>query len=633
MASLGSVGGFTMSEQQWQTEKLQFVGEQVGLNEYEAACTLAENCDLSGGILRPRLDDFRTTTTAAQRACMVDVSNGTLRWKNSSGYVFSYGDDAYFLNSDGNWTRVRADGSEQTLQEINPPTITNIVLHGVDVPLTTSNGTWGVPPDSGWPPTWNNISGYISRTYYLSGARNWKGAAYFWCAIDVPSGADLTFNFYVNGNRVPGRIVRWDTTSYGWLIWDVRSIDCSAVTSVGFSYEMNNAHTLVVRYTLYVEFGLPVGKHVYAVSLERNGVESVLSQPFSRTVGRPFREIDSCGVLVYCSVPSGQAGDIVRLYRAVEGQYVQVYQFTATGTYTSVNLYDRGDTSEGYYRPSGKLPFGPAAVVGNRAVIATGRTLWFSQAGAPTRFAATAINEDNLDAYSVVLPATISAVAPAEGGVIAHTRRGQYLVPLTPQYDNDLIHMRPPVLVDERAAGDFRAAANGAFISDERLFVDGQLIASGLSGSSWVIRTGGRVYVVSGTTCYIWAPQEWEGAVRWSLPAAVQWVFTYGDDVFVCTNIGIYKLAGASSRQSSCRWRTGKRFNPALSALRFVHVAGAAFSVKLIRPGMSVVNMTNVSGRFNVPAQQQTHEWQLELNVAQSEAVYQCYISYETGVQ
>jgi hypothetical protein len=40
-----------------------------------------------------------------------------------------------------------------------------------------------------------------------------------------------------------------------------------------------------------------------------------------------------------------------------------------------------------------------------------------------------------------------------------------------------------------------------------------------------------------------------------------------------------------------------------------------------------------VSGRFNVPAQQQTHEWMLELNVAQGDAVYQCYISYETGVQ
>jgi hypothetical protein len=72
---------------------------------------------------------------------------------------------------------------------------------------------------------------------------------------------------------------------------------------------------------------------------------------------------------------------------------------------------------------------------------------------------------------------------------------------------------------------------------------------------------------------------------------------------------------------------------PMLSAIRFVHLAGAAYSVKLIRPGMSDINMTNVSGRFNVPAQQQTHEWQLELNVAQSDAVYQCYISYESGIQ
>jgi uncharacterized protein YaiE (UPF0345 family) len=141
------------------------------------------------------------------------------------------------------------------------------------------------------------------------------------------------------------------------------------------------------------------------------------------------------------------------------------------------------------------------------------------------------------------------------------------------------------------------------------------------------------VYVISGTTCYVWSPAEWQGAVRWTLPASAEWVFVYGDDVFIATSSGIYKLAGASSRRSSCRWRTGKRFMPMLSAIRFVHLAGAAYSVKLIRPGMSDVNMTNVSGRFNVPAQQQTHEWQLELQVAQADAVYQCYISYETGVQ
>jgi hypothetical protein len=270
-------------------------------------------------------------------------------------------------------------------------------------------------------------------------------------------------------------------------------------------------------------------------------------------------------------------------------------------------------------------------------VVAAGRTLWISQAGDPKRFGATAINEDNQDAYTIILPAAIAAIAPAEGGIVAHTRRGQYLVPLSPQYDNDLLHMRPPVLVDDRAASDHRAAANGAFISDGRLFVDGQLVASGLSNNSWVVRVAGRVYSIyndsSDGWCLVWSPQEWQGALRWKMPHPVSWAFSYGDDVFVCTSNGIYQVAGSVHRKPSCRWRTGKRFNPALSALRFVHVAGAAFSVKLIRPGMSVVNMTNVSGRFNVPAQQQTHEWQLELNVAQGDAVYQCYISYELGIQ
>jgi hypothetical protein len=115
------------------------------------------------------------------------------------------------------------------------------------------------------------------------------------------------------------------------------------------------------------------------------------------------------------------------------------------------------------------------------------------------------------------------------------------------------------------------------------------------------------------------------------MPHPVNWVFSYGDDVFVCTSNGIYKLAGASSRRSSCRWRTGKRFMPMLSALRFVHVAGNADAVKLIRPGKPDVTLVNVSGRANVPTTEQTHEWQLELST--SGAIYQCYISYELGIQ
>ena len=618
--------------EQWQTEKLAFVGESVGLNEYEQQCSLAEDCDLSGGVLRPRLGDFRTTTSAAQRACMVDVSGGTLRWKNSSGYVFSYGDDAYFLNADGQWTRVKANGSEQSLQEPAAPTITNVAEFISQETLVSGSGAWDVSPNPEWPPTWSNISGSISRTFSFSSNKNWSGAAYFWAGIEVPPEADPTFMCYVNNNQVPGRFVRV-TNTFGRLIWEVKSIDCSSVSSVSFSYVLNSTHTLVFRGFLNVEYGVPLGQQVYVATRERNGIESVLSTAVHKTLQRTFQAIDSCGVLVQCSVSAGQAGDIVRLYRAVGGQFVRVAEYVAPGSFTSISLYDKGDSAEGYYRPSGKLPFGPAVVAGNRAVVAAGRTLWISQAGNPIRFGATAINDDNQDAYTIILPAAIDAIAPAEGGIVAHTKRAQYLVPLTAQYENDLLHMRPPVLIDERAAGDFRAASFGAFISDGRLFVDGQLVASGLNNNSWVVRVAGRVYVVSGTTCYVWSPAEWEGAVRWTLPAAVQWVFTYGDDVFVCTNIGIYKLASGSSRMSSCRWRTGKRFMPMLSALRFVHVAGDAYSVKLIRPGKPDVTMTNVSGRVNVRAGEQTHEWQLELNVAQSDAVYQCYISYESGIQ
>jgi hypothetical protein len=115
------------------------------------------------------------------------------------------------------------------------------------------------------------------------------------------------------------------------------------------------------------------------------------------------------------------------------------------------------------------------------------------------------------------------------------------------------------------------------------------------------------------------------------MPHPVSWAFSYGDDVFVATTNGIYQVAGSVHRKPSCRWRTGKRFMPMLSAIRFVHLAGAAYSVKLIRPGKPDVTLVNVSGRANVPTTEQTHEWQLELST--SGAIYQCYISYELGIQ
>ena len=624
-----------MAEQQWQTEKLAFVGEPVGTNEYEAACTLAEDCELRAGLIVPRFDDFRVTTSAAQRACMVDVGSGTLRWKNSSGYCFAYGDDAYFINADGNWTWVKPDGSEQVLAEPPAPTLTMLepnswVYHF----WSDTRFNWNVPPQQGYP-EWTNVSGAVERTYTFPAPQpQLPFARWFWFLLIVPDGAEHSLQVAINGGDVP-TFYRRDG-AFLWVWVDASAADLTTFQSFGFRYSLQNTHTVSIGWgNVYVEGQLQAGRHVYAATIERNGVESVLgaTRSVAATPGKPQIELPSAGVRG--RVSGLQAGDIVRVYRATEGQYILVAESTATTSH--VYFYDWGDHSTNPYRPSGKLPYGPAAVVGNRAVVAAGRTLWISQAGNPIRFGATAINDDNQDAYTIILPAAIAAIAPAEGGVIAHTRRGQYLVPLSPQYDNDLLHMRPPALIDDRAASDFRAAAVGAFISDGRLFVDGQLVASGLSDSSWVVRTAGRVYVIYNDSsqgwCLIWSPQEWAGALRWKMPHPVSWAFSYGDDVFVATTNGIYQVAGSVHRKPSCRWRTGKRFMPMLSAIRFVHLAGAAYSVKLIRPGKPDVTLVNVSGRANVPAGEQTHEWQLELNVAQSDAVYQCYISYETGVQ
>jgi len=619
-------------------EKLVFVGEQVGLNEYEAQCTLAEDCDVSGGVLRPRRDDTQISPQPAQRACMVDVGGGTLRLKNSPGYCFAFGDDAYFPNDNGQWVWVKPNGTEQMLYEPGAPAIIHLVPNYSEAGLGDAGGTWNPPPNNSWPPWWSNISGSLSFTFTFTNAKSWKGAAYLWVPIEVPPDADPTFSFYVNGTQTPGRFIRADN-SFGWLIWDVRGVDCSSVASIGFSYTLDSSHTLRVRYYLTAEYSVPVGVQSYTVTLERNGIESILSTPKHIHLRRPLPFVDSCGVVAIVDPPggSGWAGDIIRLYRAVEGQYVEVARFTATGAYSSANLYDKGDDTGEFYRPSGKLPYGPAVVVGNRVAIAAGRTLWISQAGNPIRFVAVAINDDNQDAYTIILPATIHAIVPGEGGVVAHTRSGQYFVPLNPQFDNDKVHLRQPTLIDDRAASSFKAAAPGAFISDGRLFVDGQLIASGLRNNAWVVRAGGRVYVIDNygaeDWCFVWSQQEWQGALRWIMPGQVNWAFSYGDDVYICTNNGSYQIGSYYRRKSSCRWISGKRFAPALGAIRFIHIAGTARAVRVLRPNKPTVSVLNVSGRVNVPSQEQTHEWALQIEVARDDAVYQCFVTTETGVQ
>lgn len=608
--------------------KLELVGELPHYNEYEVQCSLARDVDLSRGTLRPRLDDVTIAVGNIKRVQTAD--NGIVRYSSTAGYAFAWERDVYWLNGNNSWQRVDSAGNTSNLSAPNAPTIHFVGVYSPSESLGPTNGSWDVTPNQAWPPRWNNVSGNIARIYTFSSARNWSKAAYLWAAIEVPPGADATFEGTVNNIGVPVQFYRADNT-FGWLIWDVRAVDCSAVTSVGFSYTLASSHTLTFRYYLDVDFNVPCGYQAYVATLERAGIESVVSQVAVKHISHSNKYRDTRGVIVEASVsPAGQAGDIIRLYRAVDGVYHLVDTFTATQTYTSVYLYDKGDVGEPY-RPSGILPFGPALVVGNRVAVASGRTVYLSQPDSPVRFGSIAMNEDNQDAFSVVLPETVVALSVHELGVVAHTRNHQYVIRLQTQHEGDLLHRAAPMKLEAPTARNHRAVW-GQLLVDRNgdVWLGNQRLFGGLSGDIHALEVDGRLYIAVGGVVYVSKP-SWKGWAEYSVPGTVQWMTTDGVDVFIATPSGVYKLEGANTRKSSCVWRTGKMFSDRISAVRYVHIAGTASTLKLIRPGLSDVVIPNASGRVHVPAGQQTHEWQLEFHV--SDEVYAIHLTTEGGVR
>jgi hypothetical protein len=608
--------------------KLEFVGEQPNANPYEVGCELARDVDLSRGTLRPRFDDTTVATGDIKRVVCADA--GIVRYSSTSGYGFAWGQDVYWLNGDNSWQKVDQNGNTTNLSAPSAPSISQVGEYGVTVSLNSSEGTWNVNPAPSWPPTWSNISGNITRAFTFTNSKNWQFAAFLWVAMEVPTGADPTFTGAVNGNVVPVTFYRADNT-FGWLVWDVRGIDCSAISSVEFSYTLSSSHTLVVRYYLDVEWGVPAGRQVYVVTLERNGIESVLSTPVARYITQPHPHLSTRGVVVAGSVsPAGQAGDKLRLYRAIDGVYHKVDEYTTAGTYTTFNLYDKNQIGEPY-RPSGILPYGPAIVVGNRVAVAVDRVVYLSQPGNPVRFGTVAINEDNQDAFSVVLPESVVALAAGEGAVIAHTKSNQYAIKLVPTFDNELLHCIPPMKVEAPTARSHRAVCGSLLVDAEgNVWAGSTLLFSGVSGTVHCLQVDGRLYIATGNTVYVSKP-SWKGWVEYTLPSSVQWMDTDGSSVYVATSTGLYKLEGSTSRKASCTWRTGKLFGDRLSAVRYVHIAGTSATLKLIRPGKADVVMSNVTGRVHVPAGEQTHEWQLEFNV--STEVYQIHLTSEGGIR
>ncbi|GIV18721.1 MAG: hypothetical protein KatS3mg023_0472 [Armatimonadota bacterium] len=144
------------------------------------------------------------------------------------------------------------------------------------------------------------------------------------------------------------------------------------------------------------------------------------------------------------------------------------------------------------------------------------------------------------------------------------------------------------------------------------------------------LQVDGRLYVASGSTVYVSKP-NWKGWVEYTVSGSVQWMDTDGSVVYVATTSGLFALEGSSTRKPTCVYRTGRLFGDRISAVRYVHLAGTASTMKLKRPGLPDVVINNATGRVHVPAGEQTAEWQLEFTIEGE--VFQIHITSEGGIR
>ncbi len=563
-----------------------------------------------------------------QRVACADA--GIVRYSSTSGYGFAWGQDVYWLNGDNSWQKVDQNGNTTNLSAPNAPSIQSLNRAYSSYVFVSGGGySWNVTPDSNPPPVWNNVSGSVSRTCTFSSSQNWAGVRWLWFPMRLPQGAEASLVVAVNGNDCPTYYYRPASDTWIWVWADVSDQNMAQFQSFGFRYAWSTSHSVQLAWvSIYGEYGVPTGKQVYVATVERNGVESAVSSSADVVISPLVGQVDLGSAGAVATITGVQNGDTVRLYRAIEGIYYQVA--SGTTTTSSITLYDKGDVGEPY-RPSGILPYGPAIVVGNRVAVAVDRVVYLSQPGNPVRFGTVAINEDNQDAFSVVLPESVVALAAGEGAVIAHTKSNQYAIKLVPTFDNELLHCIPPMKVEAPTARSHRAVCGSLLVDAEgNVWAGSTLLFSGVSGTVHCLQVDGRLYIATGNTVYVSKP-SWKGWVEYTLPSSVQWMDTDGSSVYVATSTGLYKLEGSTSRKASCTWRTGKLFGDRLSAVRYVHIAGTSATLKLIRPGKADVVMSNVTGRVHVPAGEQTHEWQLEFNV--STEVYQIHLTSEGGIR
>lgn len=537
--------------------RLPFVGEIGDSNPYDAVCTLAQDVDLSAGVLQGRWGDECLDTNERRRVFV--KGDGSVVASSQSGYGFVWNNDVYLINAENSW---RKNGDSGTV--LVAPSAPTITAHALVLPeyQVASASEYNPQPttfdEGGWS-KWNlTASGRQTFTITLtfSSAQNLSEYSALYFGIGLPASvADLQAKIGSTVLPILSRVPYWqdaDTLAqrYFFDLSVIPALQRASVSSIVFTYTASSNHVLWVYRKHWRLYGVS-GKVVYLATITRGNVESVASAPYE--VAHLDEKAYSYGVDV--TVTGCISGDVVRLYRSVGEAYFLVASGTASGS--SITLRDTGNVGERYI-PGGILPYGQAVVWGNRVAIASGNELYFSAVGLPEKYSQGVLN-DTGDPYRLVLPERIVAITVVDGALVAYgTQHAWVWQPVRALYQDDDLSSVVPQRVDAVIPMSAKSVDGSVVASVDGLYVDGRLVFRRRWQSAPAVLARGRfIGVVEGSVMWVWQGAQL-GWVRYTLPLAqVHWVTWDGQYPVVAGVGGVYRVGAGTSRMVS-KWRSGR---------------------------------------------------------------------------
>lgn len=535
--------------------RLPFQGEVGDYNIYDVPCELAQDVDVSEGVLQGRWADVQLVSGLRRRVFV--KGDGTVLSSADVGWGFVWGNDVYLINSSEEWYKNGDPGTGTKLEKPSaPPTIN---AHSAVVPYyaPSSSNQYSPQPVSfaqnGWN-SWNvSVSGWQVVEIVLStGTQDWSEYSGINVAVKMPAEPLSNFRVLIQDIPLPETKRVRLAGNYHYISFDLSMVpNKSSISSITFQYETDENHIALIHNWIHLLYGVS-GKVVYLATVTTSNVESVASKPYEVPVLHD--RYYSYGVSLY--IGNVSSGNVVRLYRAQGSSYYLVAEGTATSS--QITLTDKGTLGERYV-PGGLLPYGPAVVWGNRVAIAQGNELYFSAAGDPEKYSQSVLSSTT-DPYRVILPENVVAVTTIEGALAAYGRQHLWLwQPSRAMYENDDLSSVIPQKVESVIPLGARSVDGEAVAARDGLYIGGRLVfrKRWQSVHPIVLSRGSFVCVIDGTTMYVYKEGQ-PGWVRYTMPTSSPfWIAWDGSYPLVAGWDGVYRI-GAGNNRFSSTWRSGR---------------------------------------------------------------------------